>query len=307
MSGDGRGVERGGNGDDGGVRRAIWTEDGRWHLTAAVDNEGGGRSMGGGVLCRQRWPTARRRRHNNQMKEEAAFGCPPTLSDVQSVGDGASAGCRQWRLPRGYGSAALSGQRRRCICGAQAAAHRRWRGVGGAFRRAGGRTGAVHLITPAMAPARREAEAVRRDATRQPAGMNKEEGLRMDACGGCPTKCDARQRHATKGDATTSRRTRGKREERHQWTRCDGASIGRGCVFRGGGRVKRTVNAPNGASSPGDTGEATDDVTIAENDTSNSSGYIFHGACLPFWRITCMLVSAVVVRCINGQAEWKSC
>ena len=25
-------------------------------------------------------------------------------------------------------------------------------------------------------------------------------------------------------------------------------------------------------------------------------------ACLPFWRITCMLVSAVVVRCFDGQA-----
>ncbi len=69
-----------------------------------------------------------------------AFIRPPTLSDAQSVGGEASAGCRQWRLWRGYGSAALSGQRRRCICGAQAAAHRRWRGVGGAFRRAGGWT-----------------------------------------------------------------------------------------------------------------------------------------------------------------------
>jgi hypothetical protein len=96
------------------------------------------------------------------------------------------------------------------ICGAQAAAHRRWRGVHGAFRRAGGRTGAVHLITLVMAPARREAEAVQRDAARQPAGVNKEEGSRMDACGGCPTKCDTRRRHATTGDATTSRQTRGK-------------------------------------------------------------------------------------------------
>jgi hypothetical protein len=42
MSGDGRSVERGGDGDDGGARRAIWNEDGRW---AAVDDEGGGRSM----------------------------------------------------------------------------------------------------------------------------------------------------------------------------------------------------------------------------------------------------------------------
>jgi hypothetical protein len=173
------------------------------------------------------------------MKEEAAFGRPPTLSNVQSVGGGASAGCQRWRLRWGYGSAALSGQRRRCICGAQAAAYRRWSGVGGAFRSTGGRTGAVHLITPAMAPARREAEVVQRDATRQPAGVNKEEGSRMDACGGCSTKCDARWRHATTGDATTSRQTRGKQEERHQRTRCDGASIGRGCAFRGGGRVER--------------------------------------------------------------------
>ena len=42
--------------------------------------------------------TARRRgargrcRHNNQLKEEAAFGRPPTLSDARSVGGGASAG-----------------------------------------------------------------------------------------------------------------------------------------------------------------------------------------------------------------------
>jgi hypothetical protein len=70
MSGDGRGVERGGDGDDGGARRAIWNEDGRWHLTAAVDDEGGGCSMAAGAFYVV--PTARRRRHNNQMKEEAA-------------------------------------------------------------------------------------------------------------------------------------------------------------------------------------------------------------------------------------------
>ena len=35
---------------------------------------------------------------------------------------------------QGYGGAALPGQRRRCINGAQVAVHRRWRGVGGAFR-----------------------------------------------------------------------------------------------------------------------------------------------------------------------------
>ena len=89
MSGDGRGVERGGDGDNGGKRRAIWTKDGRWRLTVTVDDEGDG-----DVLCRQRWPTARRRRHHNQMKEEAAFGRPPTLSDAGSVGGGASAGYR---------------------------------------------------------------------------------------------------------------------------------------------------------------------------------------------------------------------
>ena len=50
MSGDGRGVARGGDGDDGGARRAIWNEDGRWRLTAAVDDEGGGRSMAVGAF-----------------------------------------------------------------------------------------------------------------------------------------------------------------------------------------------------------------------------------------------------------------
>jgi hypothetical protein len=38
----------------------------------------------------------------------------------------------------------------------------------------------------------------------------------------------------------TSWQTRGKWEERHQRTRGDGASIGRGCALRGEGRVKRT-------------------------------------------------------------------
>jgi len=45
------------------------------------------------------------------------------------------------------------------------------------------------------AAARREADAVRRDAMRQPAGENKEEGLRMDACGSWVMKGDARRRH----------------------------------------------------------------------------------------------------------------
>jgi len=87
--------------------------------------------------------------------------------------------------------------------------------------------------------ARREAESVRRDATQQPTGTNKEEGSRMDACGACAAKGAARWRHATTGDATTSRRTRGKREERRQRTRGIGASIGQGCAFKGRARVER--------------------------------------------------------------------
>ena len=63
-----------------------------------------------------------------------------------------------------------------------------------------------------------------------------------------------------------------------------------------------TADAPDGASPPGNTGEARDDAAIAENDTSNLSGNISRGAFLPFWRITCMFVSAVVVRCFDGQA-----
>jgi len=63
-----------------------------------------------------------------------------------------------------------------------------------------------------------------------------------------------------------------------------------------------TADAPDGASPPGNTGEARDDATIAENDTSDSSGNIPQGACLPFWRVTCMLVSVVVVCCFDRQA-----
>jgi len=36
--------------------------------------------------------------------------------------------------------------------------------------------------------------------------------------------------------------------------------------------VVATADSPDGASSPCDTGEAQDDATIAENDTSDSSG-----------------------------------
>ncbi len=62
---------------------------------------------------------------------------------------------------------------------------------------------------------------------------------RLDACGGCATKDDASRRHTTTGDMTTSRQMRCKREERHQWTRGDRASIDQGCAMRGGGRVKK--------------------------------------------------------------------
>ena len=61
----------------------------------------------------------------------------------------------------------------------------------------------------------------------------------MDACSGCATKGDARRRHATTGKVTTNQQTRGKREERRQQTRGNGALIGQGCTFRGGGRVER--------------------------------------------------------------------
>ena len=76
---------------------------------------------------------------------------------------------------------------------------------------------------------------MQRDATQQPAGMNKEEGWRMDACGGCTTKGDARQRNRR----CDNQGTRGKQEERGQRTRGDGVSIGQGCALRGRGRVER--------------------------------------------------------------------
>ena len=61
----------------------------------------------------------------------------------------------------------------------------------------------------------------------------------MEVCSGCVTEGDARRRHATTGNVTTSQQTRGKWEERRQRTRGDGASIGQRCALRGRGRVKR--------------------------------------------------------------------
>ena len=62
---------------------------------------------------------------------------------------------------------------------------------------------------------------------------NCDNGEGMDTCGSCATK----GRHASSCDATNSRQTRGKREERCQQTRGDEASIGQGCKLRGGCRV----------------------------------------------------------------------
>jgi hypothetical protein len=46
--------------------------------------------------------------------------------------------------------------------------------------------------------------------------------------------------------------------------------------------VVATADAPDGASPPGNTGEAQDNAMIAQNDTSNLSRNISRGACLPF-------------------------
>ena len=51
---------------------------------------------------------------------------------------------------------------------------------------------------------------------------------------------------AARGNATTNRQTRGKREERLQWTLGDGASRGRGCTSRGGGGASRGGGAARG-------------------------------------------------------------
>ncbi len=77
--------------------RASWTEYGWWCLTAAVEDKGGGCSMAAGAFNGGNDGQLGQRgrcRRNNQMKEEAAFGCFPMLSDSQSVGGGASVGCQ---------------------------------------------------------------------------------------------------------------------------------------------------------------------------------------------------------------------
>ena len=61
------------------------------------------------------------------------------------------------------------------------------------------------------AAAHQEAEAVRRDATRQPAGTNKEEGSRIDVFGGCVTKGGARRRHYSMQKPAGKREANGRR------------------------------------------------------------------------------------------------
>ncbi len=101
-------------------------------MTAVVDAKGGGHSMkqrhsmvATMADCEE---AARprgqrlRRRHNNEIKEEAAFGHPPdTFGRMKRKWQGI---CGMLTMAPwfGYGAAALSGQRQ-CICGAQAAAH----------------------------------------------------------------------------------------------------------------------------------------------------------------------------------------
>ena len=73
---------------------------------------------GGGGQWQQR-----HRRHNNQIKEEAAFGRPPTLSDAQSiggrrlrdVGNGAFGGAMGVQRCLGSGGSTSVGRRRQCI------------------------------------------------------------------------------------------------------------------------------------------------------------------------------------------------
>jgi len=135
MSGDGCNVKRGGNGDYGGARE--WTEDGRWRWmkkVVGVQWRWGLSMSAKSADCKvsTRWRGQRGRcRHNNQMKEEVAFGCPLTISDTRSVGGGASVECRRWRLGgamgvqhcwRGSGGSASVGHRRQHIFHGGAAA-----------------------------------------------------------------------------------------------------------------------------------------------------------------------------------------
>ena len=61
---------------------------------------------------------------------------------------------------------------------------------------------------------------------------------------------------------------RGKREERHQRTRGNGASIGQGCTLRGGGRVERIKGGGINAT----TSHQTRDYRGGSKSDSNSNG-----------------------------------
>jgi hypothetical protein len=80
-----------------------------------------------------------RRRHNNQMEEEASTERPPMLSDAKRRWQGVceiSAMAPQW----GYGGCNVVGAAAVVHpwgAGGGVAAHRCWRGVSGAFQRAG--------------------------------------------------------------------------------------------------------------------------------------------------------------------------
>ena len=60
---------------------------------------------------------------------------------------------------------------------------------------------------------RRRAEAVRQDATQQPAGANEEGGSRIDGRGGCVTKGNVRRRWRDKRRRDNQPANRGKRDE----------------------------------------------------------------------------------------------
>ena len=59
-------------------------------------------------------------------------------------------------------------------------------------------------------------KAVQQNSTRQPDGVNKEGGLRMDMRGSCKTTGDARQRWHGKRQRDNQPANRGKWEERHE-------------------------------------------------------------------------------------------